>query len=307
MSRPKRYLEGWRATGMIPNYRIRIRLALPTCIVYDTSSCCRSGRPIGCCSMSTLKDAEEIVSSMGARAWLMTMGVIFPGLLITSELIWLYLLWTFPGQPILSPMVDQLGHLAPLVAFLFVVLALAVSCAVGYLNRDGSFALSNLWLKIGWAPARSLGVLLEKLQFVYGKVEVDKVINKYEIFGLMKSKDITSELPRLPESYVREFCKLWLATNRPILSTHGAEIEINIVIGLVVPTALAAVVLFASLRGLAGAALGLGTLFGACFLLYRVNAARLMETENALVNFMFAHWVPMPNVVDSQSGDRGQE
>jgi hypothetical protein len=54
--------------------------------------------------------------------------------------------------------------------------------------------------------------------------------------------------------------------------------------------ALAAAVFFTSLHNVLGFALGVVSLLAACFLLYRINAARLMETESAVVNFMFAHW-----------------
>jgi hypothetical protein len=246
--------------------------------------------------MSALKEAGSFVSSMGTRAWLMTMGVIFPGLLISCEIVWLYLSWKFPGEPILSPIIKELGELKALVGFAFLVLALAVSCAVGYLNRDASFAVSNFWLRMEWPPARPLKTLLERLRFIYGKDAVNDIIKKYQVFHLVEASqaEVAGFLPRLPESYVREFCKLWLSAKSPGLSTEGTEIEINIVIGLVTPTALAAAVLFVGVHNTLGIVLGFISLFAACFLLYRINAARVMETENALVNFMFAHWEHIP-------------
>jgi hypothetical protein len=246
--------------------------------------------------MSAVKDVGTLVISMGSRAWLMIIGVIFPGLLISGEVIWLYLSWSLPTQPILPIIVGVLADFKPLPALVFIALGLAVSCAVGYLNRDGSFAVSNFWLSMGWPPARPLPDLFQRLRFIYGEDAVNRVITKYGVFGLVDmSAETARKLPRLPESYLREFCKLWLEGKAPALSTQGAEIEINIVIGLVAPTALAAAVLFTSLHSVLGIALGAVALFGACFLLYRINSARVIETENAVVRFMFAHWEQIPN------------
>jgi hypothetical protein len=245
--------------------------------------------------MSALKDAGSLIANMGTRAWLMTMGVIFPGLLITCELIWLYVAWNFPSEAIIPLALDKLASLKPLSSFLFVVIGLAVACGVGYLNRDASFAVSNTWLQWGLPPCRPLTNLFNQLRFIHGPDAIDAVAKKYGVFSLVnESSEGTVKLPRLPESYVREFCKLWLAAKAPTLSTVGTEIEINIVIGLVTPTALAGLVILASLRTFFGALLGGFTLASAAFLLYRVNSARVMETENAILNFLFAHWETLP-------------
>jgi hypothetical protein len=241
--------------------------------------------------MSALKDAGSIVASMGSRAWLMTMGVIFPGLLISCELIWLYVTWNFPNQAVMPLALDTLATLKPLSSFLFVVIGLAVACGVGYLNRDLSFAVSNAWLQWGLPPCRPLANLFNQLRFIHGRDAIDEVAAKYEVFSLVNdSNGAAAKLPRLPESYVREFCKLWLSAKTPTLSTEGTEIEINVVIGLVTPTALAGLVILASLHTMLGALLGAMALVSAIFLLYRINCARMMETENALLHFMFAHW-----------------
>jgi hypothetical protein len=183
--------------------------------------------------MDGLKEAGKLVNGMGTRARLMIMGVMFPGLLITCELIWLYLSWNRPNQSILGFIIDALGELKPLVGFVFIVVGLAVSCAVGYLNRDGSFWVSNFWLRKGWPPPRNLPTLFERLRLIYGGDSVNQVLAKYGVFGLVEaSQDAASKLPRLPESYVREFCKLWLVDKRPTLSTEATEVEINVVMGL---------------------------------------------------------------------------
>jgi hypothetical protein len=241
--------------------------------------------------MSPLKDAGSLVSSLGTRARLMIVGVVFPGLLITSEVIWLYLAFIHSTESTIPRMIDSLGTLKPLPGFVFLSIGLALACAVGYLNRDGSFAISNLWLRMGWPPARELRMLFERFRLIYGEDLVNEVTSKYGVFRLVDApSDVIAALPRLPESYVREFCKLWLANNAPALSTEGTEAEINIVIGLVTPITLAAVVIFTAVGSALGATLGVLAFFCGYFLLYRVNSARVMETESAVLNFLFVHW-----------------
>ncbi|MCK1457110.1 hypothetical protein IVB34_01715 [Bradyrhizobium sp. 2] len=245
--------------------------------------------------MSALKDAGSLVASIGNRAWLMTMGVIFPGLLISCELIWLYVAWNFPTEAIIPLALSKLASLTPLSSFLFVAIGLAVACGVGYLNRDATFAVSNTWLQWGMPPCRPLSSVMNQLRFIHGSDAIDRVAGKYGVFSLTDdSKDAAAKLPRSAESYVREFCKLWLSAKAPTLTTVGTEIEINGVIGLVTPIALAGLVILASLHTLLGALLGGLALVSAIFLLYRVNSSRVMETENAILNFMFAHWEALP-------------
>src|SRR6266567_3432378 len=129
--------------------------------------------------MGTLKDAGTLVTSMGTQAWLMTMGVIFPGLLISCEVIWLYLSWNLSSQPILPIIMEELAALKPLPAFVFVIMGMAISCAVGYLNRDASFAVSNFWLRMGWPPSRKLPSLFKRLRFIYGEDAISRVASKY--------------------------------------------------------------------------------------------------------------------------------
>jgi hypothetical protein len=52
------------------------------------------------------------------------------------------------------------------------------------------------------------------------------------------------KLPRPPEFYIREYCKLWLRAKAPSLATDDMEAEINIVMGLVLPIALASLTAF---------------------------------------------------------------
>jgi hypothetical protein len=224
-------------------------------------------------------------------------------------MIWLYISWNLPNQAIVPLALDTLGTLKPLSAFIFVAIGLAVACGVGYLNRDASFAVSNGWLQMGLPPYRPLTRLLNELRFIHGVAAIDEVAAKYGVFSLVNELNAdAAKLPRLPESYVREFCKLWLSAKASALSTVGTEIEINVVIGLVTPTALAGLVILASLHTPFGALLGAMTLFSAIFLMYRVNCARVMETENAILNFMFEHWESLPaTIAEANTGPQNSD
>jgi hypothetical protein len=238
-----------------------------------------------------VKEAGSLIGSLGTYARLVIVGVWFPGFLVLTELSTAYLLWLGPVDQTLFGYIDErLTALdSAFVTTLVVVLVVASSIALGYLQRDLAFAISNAWLRRGWTPARTVREIYEQIRQVRGADEVDRVASGYPVFRLATGELDGSALPRLPDTYVREFCKQWLRLKSPDLNTEGLEIEINMVMGLVVPVALAALVAPALLDGWVGVATALLSLAAAGFLMYRINWARTIETEQAITNFLFAH------------------
>jgi hypothetical protein len=243
---------------------------------------------------TAIKEAKGLIASLGTYARLVVVGVWFPGFLVLCELSLLY--FRCIGQPQSAPL-DYLAirikeYNNNLITVLIVFFVLAVSIALGYVARDISFAVSDFWLRRRWPPTRTLITMFQQIQLVYGRHEVDAVAKNYHVFGLAYGEIDAMPLPRLNEAYVREYCKQWLRVNAPELNTEGLEIEINMVVGLVLPVALASIVLWIELGGLLGLIVGILALIAAAFMMYRITWSRNVETELAIVNFLFAHWEP---------------
>lgn len=244
----------------------------------------------------TLKEIGQLVGRVGSRARLFILGVLLPGFVISCE-IGVFLaagdsnrprqLVTWAEETFQSPVVS--GILA-------ILLVLAVSYVLGYLSREFTFTLSTAWLRRRWRPTRRVSRILKQLRIVYGARQVDNVIARHKVFRLVRHENDFAEqdLPRPPDFYIREYCKLWLRTMVPALSTEYMEVEINLAIGLVIPIFLAVIPCMVFLPNLFGpvvtviTAVAIGLI--AFRMLYSINGVRCQETEEAVLNFLFAHW-----------------
>jgi hypothetical protein len=252
---------------------------------------------------TAIEEAKGLIASLGTYARLVIVGVWFPGFLVLFELNVLYL--RLFGQPQLNPF-DYLANRikeynSNVITSLIVLFVLAVSIALGYVARDISFAASDFWLRRRWPPTRTLNAIFQQIQLLYGHREVDSVTKSYSVFRLAYGEVDALLLPRLDESYVREYCKQWLRLKSPELNTEGLEIEINMVMGLVLPVALGAVVLLIELGGVFGLIVSILTLLAALFMMYRITWSRNVESELAIVNFLFAHWEPTSQIARPES------
>lgn len=244
---------------------------------------------------TALKGAGKLLSSIGYRAQLLVIGVLFPGVLITLEL---GAAWTFGDDgrrgEIYRWITQDLKAMA-VPGLLLVVVALVVAYILGYIARDLTFKASNFWLRRGWPPSRPASAILAQMRIVHGAGEVDRILGRYRVFDLAahEKSATTHGLPRLPDFYIREYCKLWLRTRAPALSTDGMEAEINMIIGFVIPVFLGIVPSLAFLPSRFGwlAAIGaaLVCLLIGARLFFNINAVRCQETEEAVANFLFAH------------------
>jgi|GraSoiStandDraft_16_1057320.scaffolds.fasta_scaffold346593_2 hypothetical protein len=239
-----------------------------------------------------IKEAGTLIGSIGTYARLVIVGVWFPGFLIFCELGSCYFrLFCSAEKTLFGYIAANIQSFnSSVVTTLIVVSVLATSIALGYVARDIAFAISDLWLRRQWRPTRKLSDIYEQIRMVYGGKKVDHIAAGYRVFRLVSATGGMDRLPRMPESYVREFCKQWLRVNAPALNTEGLEIEINMLMGLVVPMALFSTVVICFVGSWVGIALAVLSIAAAVFMMYRINWARNIETEQAIVNFLFAHW-----------------
>jgi hypothetical protein len=241
---------------------------------------------------SLIKEAGTLIESIGTYARLIVVGVWFPGFLIFCELGSCYFrLFRSAEKTLFGYIAANIQSFnSAVVTTLIVVSVVATSIALGYVARDIAFSISDFWLRRQWRPTRKLSDIYKQIRIVYGEKKVDDVARDYGVFALVSATGSIARLPRMPESYVREFCKQWLRVNAPALNTEGLEIEINMLMGLVVPMALFSTVAICLVGGWLGIALAALSIAAAVFMMYRINWARNIETEQAIVNFLFAHW-----------------
>jgi hypothetical protein len=246
---------------------------------------------------TAIKEAQTLIGSLGTYARLVIVGVWFPGFLILCECSYIYfqLAGSLEQQPFVYVASKMKEYDSSVVSTFMVVAILAVSITLGYVARDISFALSDLWLSRTWPPTRTLPQIFGQIKLLYGDDKVDAIARKHNVFRLAYGELEVSRLQRAPDSYVREYCKQWLRLNYPTLNTEGLEIEINMVMGLVLPFALAAGVFLLMIKGALGIMVAIAILLAATFMMYRITWSRNIETEQAIVNFLFAHWEPLPN------------
>jgi len=249
---------------------------------------------------TAIKEAQTLIGSLGTYSRLVIVGVWFPGFLMLCEFTYIYFRLFGPSDkgPFNFAAEKMKEYDSAVISTFIVIFILAVSIALGYLARDISFAISDIWLRRNWPPARALSEIFEQIRMLYGNEQVDGIARKHAVFRLAYGELDVSRLARSPESYVREYCKQWLRLRAPTLNTEGLEIEINMVMGLVLPVALAAAVFPLMNKNVLGGALAIASLLAAIFMMYRITWARNIETEQAIVNFLFAHWegplVPPP-------------
>ena len=243
---------------------------------------------------TAIKEAQTLIGSLGTYARLVVVGVWFPGFLILCEASYIYLCLFRPNDkgPFTFIAEKMKQYDSNVVSTFIVIFVLSVSIALGYIARDIAFATSDFWLRHKWPPTRTLSTIFNQISLVYGDDKVSEVTRNYPVFRLARDEISVSTLQRDPESYVREYCKLWLKQKSPTLNTEGLETEINMVMGLVFPIAFAAAVFLIVERGRLGIVLAILSLLAAILMMYRITWARNIETEQAIVNFLFAHWEP---------------
>ena len=242
-----------------------------------------------------LKEADALIGSVGTYARIVLVGVWFPGFLVFCEAVIVYYHHLGPRGGPIDDIANAFKSVNPVaVSILGWIIVVAMSVGLGYVTREVAFTVSDRWLRSRWWPCRGLRRIFEQIRFVYGTDKVDEVGHAYHIFQIIVYDKVnTSKLPREDFICIREFCKQWLKLNFPNLNTEGLEIEINMVIGLVLPIALASVVFVTYLSALGPLCATVSAavmLAAAAFMMYRITRVRDTEIELTIVNFLFAHW-----------------
>jgi hypothetical protein len=243
----------------------------------------------------TLKEIGKLAGMIGSRLRILILGVMVPGFIIVCELA-VFMAAGDDGADRLIAWADAIFQSPYVSVPLLVFLLFAVSYLLGYLSREFAFALSTAWLRRGWPPNRRASIILGQLRTIHGPERVDTVIANHPVFDLARRENDSAvrALPRPSDFYIREYCKLWLRMKAPSLSTEHMEVEINLVMGLVLPILLAVipcVLLLPDFAGpiVAGCAVVFVLLIDFRFF-YNINSVRCQETEEAILNFLFAHW-----------------
>jgi hypothetical protein len=135
---------------------------------------------------TAIKEAKGLIASLGTYARLVVVGVWFPGFLVLSELSVLYL--RLFGQQQTSPF-DYLANRineydSNVITSIIMFFVLALSIALGYVARDISFAVSDVWLRQRWPPTRTLTAIFQQIQLLYGHRQVDSVAKNHSVFRL---------------------------------------------------------------------------------------------------------------------------
>jgi hypothetical protein len=263
----------------------------------------------------SVQTATKFVNQVGYRSRLLLLGVMTPGFLIVFEIGTAAYLnqygWDYAPISIISKTIANENLV--MVAFV-TLLILSVSFSLGFITRELTFTVSNIWLRRGWHPCRPLETTMSEIELLYGKLKVQEVFDRYDVFNVVTSHtrrgkaDSSScqvNLPRMPEFYIREYCKLWLRVRAPTLATDDIEAEINVVMGLVMPIFLVGIIgiFIMDLKFAIPMLVGVcGTSF---YLLHKINGTRSLETEHAIVSFLFAHWEKLAEQPNKGSGREG--
>jgi hypothetical protein len=259
-----------------------------------------------------IKTASNFADKVGSRTSMILLSVLAPGFLIVSEIVTWYYLKEFGTE--LSTLTQSLDIIAHnfLFSTLVILFVLALSFAFGFLSRELAFFTSDFLLR-RQRPGRAM----EAIKFKYGGDKgnmVDTILNAYPVFLLCtKEEQLKDYSKRRSDFYMRNFCKLWLRVRAADLSIENMEIEINIFLGLVLPTAGFALP-FIGLHWTDWTAarvwFPLVSVAAAVLMMWKINDARRYETEQAVVHFLFAHlhW-EKPVTIDMtfrEEGNRAQ-
>jgi hypothetical protein len=255
-----------------------------------------------------IKTAASGVNKIGPRAGMVLFSVLLPGFLIVTEVFSFYYLQQFGTD------IDKLKNASDVITrnfvfgILLILVVLALSFAAGFISREIAFAVSDCLLRRSGTSVLRLipyikqninktvnSNILHGLRIKYSNDNIDRVLLLHPIFDLYDCHDeLRTVSRREPDFYVRNYCKLWLKIRVPNLAVEYMETEINIFLSLIIP--IAGIILpFLGLR-LADSTIWevsgivLVAITAALLMMVKINDGRRYETEQALVNFFFAHW-----------------
>ena len=103
---------------------------------------------------TAIKEAQTLIGSLGTYSRLVIVGVWFPGFLMLCEFTYIYFRLFGPSDkgPFNFAAEKMKEYDSAVISTFIVIFILAVSIALGYLARDISFAISDIWLRRNWPP-----------------------------------------------------------------------------------------------------------------------------------------------------------
>jgi len=244
---------------------------------------------------TALKQTAKLMDHVGYRTRLIVLSVLFPGFIIVCEglaAIWLSIHGTLSFDEV-KDLADFIGNKNIVLVLFLSLLLLAASFGIGFIARTFSFGVSDWLIHRGHFPRRSFAQRMDHLSEVYGESSVNPVKELYHVFSLVQRHSTTAavtKLPRPAEFYIREYCKLWLRAKVPSLCTDHTEIEINVFMSLLIPMGFVALPILTAGHGPFNIGLALAAITVSLLMLGKINESRCYETEQAIVNFLFAHW-----------------
>lgn len=178
---------------------------------------------------------SELATRLGNYARLQLFGVLAPGGIILIEL------WLTVWRPDEVP--NGITSHGAILAALAVLLAIYAAYVVGFLARELSWATADAlaWFlrHMPWLAKRkplletTTGDVKRELGKAYGEQNVDAVLRAHPVVA--SSAD---------GGDVLSYSKRWLRTRTPELSIDYLESEINVLLGTIVPLALAPIATF---------------------------------------------------------------
>jgi hypothetical protein len=120
--------------------------------------------------------AGKLVGQVGYRTRLLLLGVLIPGLLILLEIsITVYVEnYGLPSVDSMRILLQQISQANLVPATLITVFILIISFALGFVGRELTFAISNIWLRQGHWPCRALDAISGEINHLYSSDRVRK-------------------------------------------------------------------------------------------------------------------------------------
>jgi hypothetical protein len=208
---------------------------------------------------------------------LQVIGTLLPGAIIACEF-WLLFSWD-GDENILKAASEQTAGVNYAIAAMAIFVGLFVAYSIGFMAKN---IVWSVWWALVSTPVAMDPKVLKQLGDAYGEQRIDAVLAQH---------------PALEESVTAHegtrqgalaYCKLWLQLREPKLAIDYLEPEINLLLGLIAPTAL-----------LVPIALKMTELWPfalvvvAAFIYAFVQSARYRqrsELERAFQHFLLAHW-----------------
>jgi hypothetical protein len=191
----------------------------------------------------TADQAKTLVDRIGPHGRVVAANTLLPGVLVLFEL-WLFVYWDSirkagggHGDAILKFLIDTTANMNAFAGAVVLVVGFAATYAVGALCCAATWVV---WLGLRHlAPQAHGGALVAATQDAYGDEAVRTALAQHP--GLRSALHMRGAAWSIesPDSFVLGYCKSWLRMHASSMAVDHFEAEINLLLGLVIPTGLA--------------------------------------------------------------------